>query len=339
MNTSFFLVQNMNFNVQWIYASSEVTGYYLCFKERLFIKIVIKVSVNADFYSVCVWVTVQLDDFLQVNEDVFDVFRGQDGVSAQPLVENAVQHLQRPQVSSLSVEQLCGQTGGHVRGRSACLTSTLWGRAAKSPLMTSCRLISCGVRLARTSWLTRLCQFWRSSSHISPPWSSSLWMSAEVTAHSILPPAGTNRKHCGDLRDHHHDLIYNCPTVIKWCQIKGLHIFFNVSSSCEYLKLSWSSSCGCSRLDGLKSNWVPAALQTPSCGSPGCGVSLGLGWTRSGDTSVSAEEVTTKWFCSSGYSNILILVFLNMWVKEWTTIKKTLLINVTFNAKIEVNSW
>lgn len=56
-----------------------------------------------------VWVsdvTVQLDDLLQVNKDVFDVLWGEDAVSVQPLVENTVQHLQRPQVCSLSVEQL-----------------------------------------------------------------------------------------------------------------------------------------------------------------------------------------------------------------------------------------
>lgn len=51
-------------------------------------------------------VTVQLNDFLQVNKDVFDVFWREDTVSVQPLVENTVQHLQRPQVCTFSVEQL-----------------------------------------------------------------------------------------------------------------------------------------------------------------------------------------------------------------------------------------
>lgn len=51
-------------------------------------------------------ITMQLNDFLQVNEDVFDVFWWQDTVSVQPLVENTVQHLQRPQVCTLSVEKL-----------------------------------------------------------------------------------------------------------------------------------------------------------------------------------------------------------------------------------------
>lgn len=59
--------------------------------------------------SVCVCVTVQLDDLLQVDEDALDVLWRQDGVSVQPLVENTVQHLQRPQVSALSVEQLWGR--------------------------------------------------------------------------------------------------------------------------------------------------------------------------------------------------------------------------------------
>lgn len=56
---------------------------------------------------------MQLNDFLQVDEDVFDVLRWKDAVSVQPLAENAVQHLQHAQVSALSVEQLCG-TDGHV---------------------------------------------------------------------------------------------------------------------------------------------------------------------------------------------------------------------------------
>lgn len=51
-------------------------------------------------------ITMQLNDFLQVNEDVFDVFWWEDTVSVQPLVENTVQHLQRPQVCTLSVEKL-----------------------------------------------------------------------------------------------------------------------------------------------------------------------------------------------------------------------------------------
>ena len=59
--------------------------------------------------SVCaVCVTVQLDDLLQVDEDALDVLWRQDGVSVQSLVENTVQHLQCPQVSALSVEQLWG---------------------------------------------------------------------------------------------------------------------------------------------------------------------------------------------------------------------------------------
>lgn len=50
--------------------------------------------------------TVQLDDFLQVNKDVSDVLWRENTVSVQPLVEDTVQHLQRPQVRSLRVEQL-----------------------------------------------------------------------------------------------------------------------------------------------------------------------------------------------------------------------------------------
>lgn len=50
--------------------------------------------------------TVQLNDFLQVYKNELDVFRREDAVSFQPLVENTVQHLQRPQVSTFSVKQL-----------------------------------------------------------------------------------------------------------------------------------------------------------------------------------------------------------------------------------------
>ena len=41
-------------------------------------------------------VTMQLNDLLQVDKDVFDVFWGEDAVPVQPLVENAIQHLQHP---------------------------------------------------------------------------------------------------------------------------------------------------------------------------------------------------------------------------------------------------
>lgn len=136
-------------------------------------------------------VTMELNDFLQVNKDVSDVLWREDAVSVQPLVEHTVQHLQHPQVSTLSVEQLWGRTHTY---KIYCtflfnhFDIMLWS-VGDSPLMTSCRLISCGVKLARTPRLTRLCQFWGFSSHsISPPWSSSLWMSAEFTGHctSIL---------------------------------------------------------------------------------------------------------------------------------------------------------
>jgi len=49
---------------------------------------------------------MQLNDFLQINEDVFDVLWWKDAVSVQPLAENTVQHLQHAQMSTLSVEQL-----------------------------------------------------------------------------------------------------------------------------------------------------------------------------------------------------------------------------------------
>lgn len=49
---------------------------------------------------------MQLDDFLQVNKDVSDVLWGENTVSVQPLVEDAVQHLQCAQVRPLRVEQL-----------------------------------------------------------------------------------------------------------------------------------------------------------------------------------------------------------------------------------------
>lgn len=147
-------------------------------------------------------VTMQLDDLLQVNEDVSDVLSGQDSVSVQSLVENAVHYLQCPQVGSLSVEQLW--TGGgqmFTCQRRFCnfiMCTTCPARVL--PLMTSCRLISCGVRLSRTPLLTRHCQFSGSPSHsTSPPWSSSLWMSADVTAHcmSTLLDTGTQRENDG----------------------------------------------------------------------------------------------------------------------------------------------
>lgn len=50
--------------------------------------------------------TVQLNDFLQVDEDVLDVLWWEDPIAVHPLVENGVQHLQLPQVGTLSVEQL-----------------------------------------------------------------------------------------------------------------------------------------------------------------------------------------------------------------------------------------
>lgn len=50
--------------------------------------------------------TVQLNDFLQVDEDVLDVLWWEDPVPVHPLVENGIQHLQLPQVGTLGVEQL-----------------------------------------------------------------------------------------------------------------------------------------------------------------------------------------------------------------------------------------
>lgn len=50
--------------------------------------------------------TVQLNDFLQVDKDVLDVLWWEDPIAVHPLVENGVQHLQLPQVGTLSVEQL-----------------------------------------------------------------------------------------------------------------------------------------------------------------------------------------------------------------------------------------
>lgn len=50
--------------------------------------------------------TVQLDNFLQVDEDVLDVLWGEDPVPVHPLVENSIQHLQLPQVGAFGVEQL-----------------------------------------------------------------------------------------------------------------------------------------------------------------------------------------------------------------------------------------
>lgn len=126
-------------------------------------------------------VTMQLDDFLQVNKDLSDVLRRKDAVSVQPLAENTVQDLQHAQMSALSVEQLCGvNKWNHVSQ-----FGHFWFKARKpddSPLMTSCRLISSGVRLSRTPRLTSFCQF-RGSSSPSPSaaWSSSLWISAELT--------------------------------------------------------------------------------------------------------------------------------------------------------------
>lgn len=52
-------------------------------------------------------VTVQLNDLLQVNEDVLDVFGRKDAVSVQPLAKNTVQDPQHAQVGALSVEELC----------------------------------------------------------------------------------------------------------------------------------------------------------------------------------------------------------------------------------------
>lgn len=49
---------------------------------------------------------MQLNDFLQVDKDVFDVFWREDSVPIHPLVEDGIQHLQLPQVGPLSVEQL-----------------------------------------------------------------------------------------------------------------------------------------------------------------------------------------------------------------------------------------
>lgn len=49
---------------------------------------------------------MQLDDFLQVTKDVFEVFWWKDTVSVQPLAENTVQDFQHPQVGALRVEQL-----------------------------------------------------------------------------------------------------------------------------------------------------------------------------------------------------------------------------------------
>lgn len=49
---------------------------------------------------------MQLNDVLQVDKDVFDVFWREDSVPIHTLVEDGVQHLQLPQVGSLSVEQL-----------------------------------------------------------------------------------------------------------------------------------------------------------------------------------------------------------------------------------------
>lgn len=53
-----------------------------------------------------VMLTVQLNDFLQVDEDVLDVLWWEDPVPVHPLVENGIQHLQLPQVGTLGVEQL-----------------------------------------------------------------------------------------------------------------------------------------------------------------------------------------------------------------------------------------
>lgn len=126
-------------------------------------------------------VTVQLNDLLQVNKDVFYVFRRKDAVSVQPLTENTVQDPQHAQVSALSVEQLCSVS---IRSQVRALGHfwvQVW-KADDSPLMTSCRLISFGIRLSRTPRLTSFCQFRGSSSPSpSPAWSSSLWMSAELT--------------------------------------------------------------------------------------------------------------------------------------------------------------
>jgi len=62
--------------------------------------------------------------------------------------------------------------------------------AGGSPLMTSCRLISCGVRLSRTTRLTRLCQFRGFSPRgSSPSGGSSAWRSEPSgPCSSILSP-------------------------------------------------------------------------------------------------------------------------------------------------------
>lgn len=49
---------------------------------------------------------MKLNDFLQVDKDVLYVFWWKDAIPVQPLAENTVQHLQHPQVGTLSVEQL-----------------------------------------------------------------------------------------------------------------------------------------------------------------------------------------------------------------------------------------
>lgn len=76
-------------------------------------------TINLSTYTLNLWwhcdfcedvreITVKLNDFIQVGKDVFDVFWGENTVSVQPLIENTVQHLQHPQMGSLSVEQLWG---------------------------------------------------------------------------------------------------------------------------------------------------------------------------------------------------------------------------------------
>lgn len=57
-------------------------------------------------------------------------------------------------------------------------------QSQSSPWITSCLLISWGLRPARTSGRTRCCQFGGSHSE-SVPWSSSLWISAAPSPSSL----------------------------------------------------------------------------------------------------------------------------------------------------------
>lgn len=123
-------------------------------------------------------VTVQLNDFLQVNKDVFDVFWREDSISVQPLVENTVQHLQRPQVCTFSVEQLWRWTHADIWGD---MQYTVW----KYFITFMSRSEMCETLLSHHWWLPAVWspEAWGLSGRLGWPDSAS----SEGPLHTRLP--------------------------------------------------------------------------------------------------------------------------------------------------------